>query len=99
MTNIELLQLTVNSFNAQIEHIDKEIASGMMQLESMKNARSSMLASVSVLETRIAELESSEPEQLELDLDDGIALNDDDFGDIELGAACPLDGEECESCQ
>jgi chromosome segregation ATPase len=91
MTNTELLQLTVNSFNAQIEHIDKEIASGMMQLESMKNARSSMLASVSVLETRIAEMRLEEPEQLELDLDD-------DF-DEPLGVACSLDGEACESCQ
>ena len=91
MTNIELLQLTVNSFKAQIDNIDNEITSGALQLESMKNARSSMLASVSVLETRISELEALEPEQFELNLDDDL--------DEPLGTACALDGEECESCQ
>jgi hypothetical protein len=93
MNSIELLQLTVNSFKAQAENLDQEIAQGTMMLESMKNARSSILASMSVLESRIGELEAEQPEQFEFDLED-------DLGELPDNVVpfCNSE-EECESCQ
>lgn len=99
MSSIELLQLTVNSFKAQAENLDQEIAQGTMMLESMKNARSSILASQSVLESRIAELEAEQPEQFEFDLEP-LNYDDDDLGELPDNVIpfCNA-GEECESCQ
>ena len=99
MNPIELLLLTVNSFKAQAENLDQEIEQGTMMLASMKQARSSILASMSVLETRIKELEAEQPEQFEFDFEP-LNYDDDDLGTLPDNVVpfCNA-GEECESCQ
>jgi len=95
---IQLLQLTINSFAAQAENIDKEIEQGTMMLASMKQARSSILCSQSVLEARIAELEAEQPEQFEFDLEP-LNYDDEDLGELPDNIVPFCNVEECESCQ
>ncbi len=90
----------------QIDDLDQQVENGGLMLAHLKQARSSLLCSLSVLEARRDELEAEHPEQFEFDLEplvypleETVAIDPDPEEWGQLPDRACSEGEVCESCQ